>query len=328
MIWKDTECPVCHHIFTENDDVVFCPECGTPHHRECWNRTNHCANENLHGTGFAWKNPEEKEEKPKKQSVAPAAKRVKCENCGAWNEPGSNVCENCGERLGKKRDGFAPEGEWIPRGGFFGAELNPDIVPDNVLIDGIPAEEEAAYVGPGSTRYLLHFINRDRTGAKIGWNWAAALFSPLWLFYRKMYLWGFVWLLAYLLVSCLTTEPGLFGILKTMVQMSAAQVDMQTIQSYMMNAIQQLPPLALWQQALSSIFQAGSMIAMGLFGDRLYQDKIKRSILKLRPQASSMPEYMNLLQKKGGVSILMPLVSVVLYIAINYLAMIIASFFQ
>ncbi len=29
-------CPVCMKKFTETDDIAVCPECGTPHHRECY----------------------------------------------------------------------------------------------------------------------------------------------------------------------------------------------------------------------------------------------------------------------------------------------------
>lgn len=327
MTWKNAECPVCHHIFTEDDDVVFCPDCGTPHHRACWEQQQHCANEALHGTGFTWGNPHE--EPPKKTASAPAAKRIRCGNCGSWNEPGTNVCTNCGERIEKKNGSFSPaNGKGPSRGGFFDTDLNPDVVPSNVLIDGIPAEEEAAYIGPGSTRYLLSFIHQDRDNAKIGWNWAAALFSPLWLFYRKMYLWGFVWLFAYLLVSTLTTEPGLLDIFLNMMRISTETGSLQAAQSYMYQAMEALPPLAFWQQALSSVFQAGSMVVMGFFGDRMYKEKTRRSILKLRAKASSMPEYMSLLQKKGGVSILMPLLAIVLYIFINYLSILLASLFQ
>lgn len=59
-------CPVCNSNFTENDDVVVCPDCGTPHHRECYKKTGKCFNENMHGSdGFSvenLKNPEIKKE--------------------------------------------------------------------------------------------------------------------------------------------------------------------------------------------------------------------------------------------------------------------------
>ena len=35
-------CPVCGKSFTADDDIVVCPDCGTPHHRECYKTENKC----------------------------------------------------------------------------------------------------------------------------------------------------------------------------------------------------------------------------------------------------------------------------------------------
>ena len=47
---EDKQCQLCNAYLFEDDDVVFCPECGAPHHRECYNSLGHCALEHLHGT--------------------------------------------------------------------------------------------------------------------------------------------------------------------------------------------------------------------------------------------------------------------------------------
>lgn len=44
------------------DDVVTCPDCGTPHHRECYQELGKCANKNLHGTDFVFNREEEKDD--------------------------------------------------------------------------------------------------------------------------------------------------------------------------------------------------------------------------------------------------------------------------
>ena len=46
------KCPVCDKYFHVGDDVVVCPECGTPHHRECYKNLGHCVNEDKHSQGF------------------------------------------------------------------------------------------------------------------------------------------------------------------------------------------------------------------------------------------------------------------------------------
>ncbi|MEE1006612.1 MAG: RING finger protein, partial [Acutalibacteraceae bacterium] len=43
-------CVRCHAYLFDDDDVVYCPVCGAPHHRECYNELGHCALEALHGT--------------------------------------------------------------------------------------------------------------------------------------------------------------------------------------------------------------------------------------------------------------------------------------
>jgi hypothetical protein len=42
-------CPVCTKSFREGDDIVVCPDCGTPHHRACYSEIGRCARFQLHG---------------------------------------------------------------------------------------------------------------------------------------------------------------------------------------------------------------------------------------------------------------------------------------
>lgn len=46
--FKGYICPVCRKKFTDTDDIVVCPECGTPHHRECYLNNGKCALEEIH----------------------------------------------------------------------------------------------------------------------------------------------------------------------------------------------------------------------------------------------------------------------------------------
>jgi hypothetical protein len=38
------ECAACCEVFSDTDDVVVCPECGTPHHRTCYSENGECVN--------------------------------------------------------------------------------------------------------------------------------------------------------------------------------------------------------------------------------------------------------------------------------------------
>lgn len=84
--YKNQTCPVCGETFKENDDIVVCPDCGTPYHRRCWAKNGGCVNADKHGTGFEWKplfiagvNDE--------RNVAD----ITCPNCGREDAPGHLV---------------------------------------------------------------------------------------------------------------------------------------------------------------------------------------------------------------------------------------------
>ena len=48
------KCPVCEEQFKKGDDIVVCPECGTPHHRECYENIGHCFNKDKHSEDFVF----------------------------------------------------------------------------------------------------------------------------------------------------------------------------------------------------------------------------------------------------------------------------------
>ena len=54
------KCPICKAYLFDNDDLVFCPECGAPHHRDCYAALGHCAYKDKHGTSEGYKKPENK----------------------------------------------------------------------------------------------------------------------------------------------------------------------------------------------------------------------------------------------------------------------------
>lgn len=55
MEFTEYKCPVCDKQFKKGDDVVVCPECGTPHHRECYEKEGHCHFADRHGADFSLK---------------------------------------------------------------------------------------------------------------------------------------------------------------------------------------------------------------------------------------------------------------------------------
>ena len=53
----NVKCDLCGKGFEETDDVVFCPECGAPAHRSCWQQEGECPFADRHSEGFRWRSP-------------------------------------------------------------------------------------------------------------------------------------------------------------------------------------------------------------------------------------------------------------------------------
>lgn len=185
-------CPVCGELFREGDDVVVCPDCGTPYHRNCWQQHGTCLFADRHAAGYEWK--------PDKAPDDPA---LTCPNCGTRNEPGADKCSHCGvpmpdpnaptqEDNGPRPiyasappSGAAQQGpaytEATPNG-FVRKELRPEDP-----IDGIQARDWATFVGQSSFYYLMQFFRMQETKHKVSVCFSAFFFGPLYFFYRKMW---------------------------------------------------------------------------------------------------------------------------------------------
>ena len=91
---KQLSCVGCKAYLFEDDDVVYCPICGAPHHRECYNKLNHCALEELHGTENEY-NAEKEVEKRQNSSDDFKSDEIICERCGKKYSSNLNGCPNC-----------------------------------------------------------------------------------------------------------------------------------------------------------------------------------------------------------------------------------------
>ena len=203
--YTGNHCPVCEQAFTDTDDIVVCPDCGTPYHRDCWKKVGACMHRSEHAAGFEWQ-PEIGPEAVK------AAHEATCPNCGTRNTPGAARCSHCGCPLPRSEadsaDAAKPE-EQVPiyardpsavnnrsaapgphietysadrGGGIYRREIGPEDT-----IDGIKAKDWAAYVGRSPMYYLMQFFRMSITNRKAAVCLSAFLFGPAYLFYRKMW---------------------------------------------------------------------------------------------------------------------------------------------
>ena len=200
MNFTENSCPVCSRRFTENDDIVVCPICGTPHHRECWQEHGRCINEEKHSEGYIWQSA----------AAAPVAEapaqttdstNVKiCPACGYGNDITEPVCTRCGERLklwsapvnpvGNQESNSSqwqapPSEQYNPYCNIYAQEASAHF--GNRCIEDVPVTECAEYIQKNADKYIGSFVEMETKNTKLSWNWAAGLASVFWCFYRKLY---------------------------------------------------------------------------------------------------------------------------------------------
>lgn len=157
--YENTSCPVCNRQFEEGDDIVTCPDCGTPHHRECYNMIGKCVNHGLHSSGYVY------------------GENSKVDNTAST-----------GEYYTPQQDEAAATPKMpapIPM------EFNPESIEkeygnSNETIDGVNVSDIVYFVRSNYTTFLEKF----KSNKKRGWNWSAFLFGGLYFLYRKMYAQG------------------------------------------------------------------------------------------------------------------------------------------
>jgi DNA-directed RNA polymerase subunit RPC12/RpoP len=187
--FKGSKCIVCGSAFTETDDIVVCPDCGTPYHRACYKTIGHCVNDALHESGESWKPDVPAEKKELTDTL--------CARCGKQNSENVLFCEACGFPLKsfiktEKQPFYRPPNDETAKDNLF---LHPQMVnfsdplcgfnPDEEF-DGVKLSEIAAFVDKNTHYYLPIFKSFKTFGRYFSWNLTAFLFPELYFAYRKM----------------------------------------------------------------------------------------------------------------------------------------------
>ena len=351
MRYTGETCPVCHKAFTDDDDVVVCPDCGTPHHRVCYQQQNACANAALHSEGFVWTPAQPANirqtapvstlltQKPL-ASPMPAAQKpgdghniVFCPQCGAENAAEEPVCTQCGARLynnAANGQPFLPPVQ-LPNGAAQGYRAGMVVISPTDTIDGNTVMDTAEYVQTASRRYIPKFYAMEKTGKKTSWNWAAFFFAPYWYFYRKLYGVGAILLVLLLAISGLTYTPRLAE--KTDAFYAAqeqVQALLETQDASYTAAVQTLTnaytDLATTPEfILRTVADLAVALFSGLFANTLYKKKAAKEIARLRANCQTPEEYRLLLFRRGGVSVFLCLAAFWIYQLGGYLLMVAIS---
>lgn len=307
-------CPVCNKSFNDTDDVVVCPKCGLPHHRDCWNNIGSCAAAADHDTPNQW-NREKAQAESKKGHIPPQGEPQNsqiCPHCYTRNGEYSEFCSHCGRHLkatdwhsGQTLNEEPPVAQYSP---FRMGDVNPEMYSNAERLGDFSAADLAAVVG-SNTRYYIPRFRRMAQGGNGGWNFCAFLFGPYWLLIRKMTIPGILLFVMQTVLSLATV------ILYEPLFKATGQVDALVSTEQIMENSLFLPV------AFLSVFLFAIRILLGLRGNAYYKMVCEKRIRNARSKTPdiSSPEIASL----GGISIGIT----VLFFFISYILTDVLSYF-
>ncbi len=259
---KNQKCAVCLAYLFDEDDVVYCPVCGAPHHRDCYNSLGTCGLEEFHGTDKQYRREESAEEaEHAPQPKASQNLTEECMNCGAKMEKGSRYCNSCG----------APAGMNVPPFMFSPFEQREIIKESAVIEDDVTAKDAAQVVRNNTIRYIPKFFKLTAKNKK-SWNWAAFLLPHGWFAYRKMYKESIITSLLSI-VTVILNFPLSVALLALPTADSSIRNYVQLAEHYAQfaNEIDFLPLfLSFAGMVLGFIFR----IVCGIYGDYIYRQRV------------------------------------------------------
>lgn len=202
MNYKDEKCVLCGEVFTEEDDIVVCPECGAPHHRECYKNNGSCALEDEHTEGFKWQRT------ASPFPVPPVGELTVCPVCHTANRLGNQRCIKCGERLEVTRpessennnndvEEFSP---FTQTAEFLGFDPEEDM-------GGATMRELSQFVDSNTIYYIPLFKRFKELGTKLSLNLICFIFPPIYFANRRM--WG--WAVTTSVIMVLLAIPALLS---------------------------------------------------------------------------------------------------------------------
>lgn len=331
--YENTECPVCHKQFCEDDIIVTCPVCGTPHHKECYDEIGHCVNKNLHKTGYDYV-----KEHKKSSTTANPVFNVNQE----YYQPEAENDNTKAEVNQKQSEGKTqtPPNPFNMLGANTVATAYDN---DSDTIESKSIADVAVGIGINAPKFIGIFKAFEKGEKKFKWNWCAFIFGSFYLFARKMYKQG----IAFLCLEAATFFTGMGCIFKFAPTYTAYAVElynqMGTSDAIDMKKYQMIMESEEAMLASTIMFAMLAVVLIihivaGLWANRIYKKTVINNINKVEKMISegkqlqmpvmfsvSNPPTMEDLKKmqisrKGGISLMAPVLA---YMALETLLMLI-----
>lgn len=304
--YQGYECPVCGKEFIEGEDIVSCPHCGLPHHRACWKAEGQCHLAELHGTDQQWSRDKVTAAKEAEQPPQTIGATKVCPRCRAENPEFAEYCSRCGGSLEAQEWSRQTYSEYSPFRSPF-VHYSPE-----ETIGQHQAKDLAAIVGNNSIYYLPRFRRIVDTGSG-GWNWAAFIFAPYWLLYRKNYLLGIIYFLVQTIYS-FASNYILLPIQSTLQNATSTEEVNAAITTLLENetSSRMLLPIFL----LSAILLTAKIL-LGAMGNRLYFYDCSKRITRARSVEGGISTAE--LSTRGGVSMTAAAIAYLIPSIISYI---------
>ncbi len=325
MEFTQYTCPVCDKRFENGDDVVVCPECGAPHHRECFENNGKCFYEDRHAPGFSFENAD-KADGDNDESESDSPDLVICPKCKASNEKTSFYCGTCGYPLNSEdrtnqqysqANNGRNSAQGTPFG--FGSAGNPAFDPlvgldsEEEIADNVKVGEAAKFIGK-STPYYLMVFNRIKKFGSGKFNFSAFLFSGAYFIYRKMYVPGIIMMLVMIGTNLGTTA------------ITMANYNWMNELGYtdMFNGVYRGgfnsdQMTAIFLTAGLNILRYAVMVLSGIFANKIYYKHCTKRINQIKNESTESELNKNL-ETKGGVNLPMAISFFAAYFVIYQLS--------
>lgn len=331
-------CPVCNKPFSKDDDIVVCPECGAPYHRECYMQVGKCIFLENHSTHTAWAAPKQEQSNNTDSSKAENKTKV-CPRCGNKNSEEAMFCSRCGQSLtvnqpdfkGVGQNGYPNKGTQFQQSMPFIFDPLGGVNPDEP-IDNIPAGDIAKLV-QSNTQYYLPIFMRLKRFRKNRFNFSAFLFSGGWMLYRKQYKIGTIITAIMVVLQLLSTYVSMYfsvPMLQELLQQqgyalgSSAPTYEQMFE--VSELLLQLPAQQIFLFCVPSILLLIKFIIMlvvGFNGNKWYLDNCIEKVNQIQKNSSDSIKTSIQFKEQGGVNTSLAICMMICYLIVMYLPQII-----
>lgn len=333
MEFTEYKCPVCDEQFKSGDDVVVCPECGAPHHRACYEKSEHCFYEDKHSDDFSYEELNNKENFENSDGEF-----IICPKCKHENEKTMFYCDKCGYPLSERdRINFEKQNtqqnnqqngtqfnQGTPPFGFGTPVMNAfdplaGLKSDDEIADNVKVGEMAKFVGK-STQYFLTVFNRIKSKNGTRFNFSAFVFSGFYFLYRKMY--GLGTLISLILIGLTVGEtlimmiPEYQDIYNAFYEMYSSSMFLSSVSMTSQFTLQEFAFLLL--PSFLFMMRIGIMLLCGFKANRVYYKHCTKKINAVKSKSNGT-DINKELESNGGVNIAIAISFYVAYIIIMYI---------